>query len=527
MAVTETTPPETEAEAQSPAPRQGGPGELERLIGTGDHTTIGRMFIGCALALLVAAVLVKVLTGVDTATDNGFLGAYYDMLSLSSLVALVFLGVLPLLLGLAIHTVPLQIGSPSIAFPRAAALSLWTWLVSSAIFLISMAFDGGVGGGDLDGSRLGNIALGAVMASLALGAVCVATTVVSHRPAGMGLARVPLFAWSMLVASSIWIVTLGSAIAHSIIGHIGPETSGGILENFSTGIAWLLRGPAVYMLAIPVLGIAGDVIATVTRRPLRNYGVFQAMIAVFGVLAFGAWAQSPDSINTPLWMLWALAIGLPVLGMLGGLAETLRHGKVRPDAALVGSLLALVNVLAAVVVGLLIALDTAGTGTLFDFEPVELVQAQAIFVVTAAVAGALAGLAHWSTKVWGSRARSPLALASIVLVDLGGGLWATVLAVQVFVQAGGDDTADALFGVLIALGAVLVLVGLVGAVVSYVGSDADDDVEAEDSSDESGLTLEWQTPSPAIGGVRMADLPEITSPYPLVDPAMAASEEGN
>ena len=40
---------------------------------------------------------------------------------------------------------------------------------------------------------------------LALGSIAVATTVLSHRPLGMGLSSVPLFSWSMLVAAPVWI----------------------------------------------------------------------------------------------------------------------------------------------------------------------------------------------------------------------------------------------------------------------------------------------------------------------------------
>ncbi|MCZ7628102.1 MAG: cbb3-type cytochrome c oxidase subunit I [Microthrixaceae bacterium] len=210
MAVTDTTLPEQptgSATVATPATA----GEFEQLIGTGDHTSLGRMFVGFSLLLLVVGLAIRLVVGIDFATDNGVFGSYLPMVDVSSLIALVFLGVLPALLGLAIVIVPLQVGSPSIAFPRAAALSLWAWLVSSGIFVTSIALDGGVGGGDYDAAALGNISFGVMMASLGLAAVCVATTVLAHRPAGMSLARVPLFAWSMLVAASIWIVTFGAA----------------------------------------------------------------------------------------------------------------------------------------------------------------------------------------------------------------------------------------------------------------------------------------------------------------------------
>lgn len=521
MAVTKTKPPEAPEEgtqAGTPA-EQRSPGELETLIGTGDHTTIGRLYIGFSLLLLLAGLIARILTGLDSATDSGILGEAYQLLvDTSSLVALVFLGVIPLLLGLATTIVPLQVGSPTIAFPRAAALAMWSWLVFGAIFITSTALDGGIGGGDLDAATLGNVSLGAMMAALALGSVCVATTVVAHRPEGMGLNRTPLFAWSMLVAASMWIVSLGSALAWSVIGHLEAESTGALVDNFSVGLGWLLRGPAVYMLAIPILGIAGDAVATATGRPLKNFGAFQAMIAAFGIFSFGAWAQSPDSVDTVLWALWALALFIPLLGLLGGLAESMRHGKVRITAAVVGSLLGLLNLLGAATVGLLMALNTAGEGTLFDFGSAQLSKAQVLFVVTAAIAGALAGIAHWAPQIWGGPAADTAASISIGLVDIGGGLMATVLAIEVFVQAGGDATGDAIFGGFEAAGALLALVGIVGALVAYLGAARDPDGTVQEWDEApAGMTLEWQVPFPASAGGRTEAVGAVESPYPLYE----------
>ncbi|MCZ7628103.1 MAG: hypothetical protein M5U19_02990 [Microthrixaceae bacterium] len=288
-------------------------------------------------------------------------------------------------------------------------------------------------------------------------------------------------------------------------------------------MAWVLRGPAVYMLAIPVLGIAGDAVAHVTGRPLRNYGLFQGLIAAFGVLSFGAWAQGPRSINTVLWALWALAVALPVLGLLGGLGESLRHARPRADGGLVASLVALVVLLGGVLVGVVIALDSAGSGTLFDFEPVALSGAQSLFVITAAVIGVVAGSAHWSPQIWGARSKATTVTGASLLLAAGGALVGLVLAVDVFLVANDVDASTAL-GVLSAVGALLMCVGVLAALSASMGS-ARVAYERGDTgpSEATGLTLEWQVPWPAVGAERTIALPEeFTSPYPF-----AATEEAS
>lgn len=515
MAVTDTTLPDQAAAGSAVADSApSAPGELEELVGTADHTTVGRLYIGFAVLLAAVALVIRLVIGIDLVAD-GFLGDYLGMLDQSSLVALVFLGVVPALLGLAMVIVPLQVGSPSVAFPRAASLSVWAWLVSAVIFVVSIVIDGGIGGGDYDASVLGNVSFAMMMVSLGLGSVCVATTVVTHRPAGMGLARVPLFAWSMLVASTIWILTLGSAVAHSLLGHIATDSAPGLADNFATGLAWLLRGPAVYMLAIPVLGIAGDAVARTTGRPLRNYGVFQGLIAAFGILSFGAWAQGPESIDTALWAIWALAAALPVLGLLGGLAESLRYGPVKASAAMVGSFLALFALLGGILVGVLMALDTAGSGTLFDFPPSLLGAAQSVFVATAALGGLVAGASLWAPQLWGAAEADTTASGAAGLVFLGGAILSITLAVHVFLLANGTD-ADAVIGIGQALGALLMVLGVLGALSAAFAASRSEDDEA--APGEGGMTLEWQVPFPAVAAQRSAEIPEsIDSPYPLAD----------
>ena len=87
-----------------------------------------------------------------------------------------------------------------------------------------------------------------------------------------------------------------------------------------------------------------------------------------------------------------------------------------------------------------------------------------------------------------------------------------------FVQ-GSDGTAETLFGWLAAGTALVFFLGVAGAVVFSLGAGFDAEVDDADAPIDpfDGLTLEWQVPSPAVGGERTALIPEIASPYPLLD----------
>jgi cytochrome c oxidase subunit I+III len=368
--------------------------------------------------------------------------------------------------------------------------------------------------------------MGAMMVALGLGAVCVATTVMAHRPPGMRLALVPMFAWSMLVASSLWIVTLASAFAHVILGQVAHSDAGGLAENFLNGIGWLLRGPSVYVFAIPVLGIAVDALTVAAGRRVAQYGIVQGLIGAYAVLSFGAWAQLPRSVNTVVWTLFALAIALPVLGVLGSLGDLARQGKVAISPAVLLSGLSVVLLLGAVVAGLLQALDLAGKGTLWGFNATALGAAQTYFVVAASIGGGLAGIFHWSPLLWGARVPKAPGTLTVVTVFLGGGLLAITPLVQGIVQLDGKTTASQLWGALVAVGAVIFALGVLNgflASLSALRSAADGD--ADDGPD--GLTLEWSFPTPAVGGVVLDDLARVTSAYPLLDAREGSDQENS
>ena len=520
MAVTDTR-PAVEADAVDDTSRRA-PGVPERLLGGADHTTIGRLFIVTGLAFFCVAIIARLIVGIDQLTDNGLLGSWLTMVSSS---ARVFgpLSLVALILGVLVVLVPLQLASPSIAYPRALALSYWSWMLSSLVFAVSVGFDGGIGGSNTEAARLGSLSMGLMLVSLALTAVCVATTVMTHRPEGMGLSKVPFLSWSALLGSTLWIVTVGSAFAHVVAGQVAQADASALAENFLNGIAWMTRAPAVYVMVIPVLGIAIDLVSSATGARVKQYGVAQALLAMFAILSFGAWAQLDRSVNTLLWTLFALGIGLPVLGVLGLIGDLVRRGSAKVTPALGLAVVSLLLILGSVLAGLLWSLDQAGVGTLFGFNLRLLGAAQVTFVGASVLTGSLAAIFHWAPKIWGAGVPTGAAGTSALLVAAGGGLLATVVLVQGLVQRNESTTATPFFGALTALAALLYLFGALGALVAFRSSIAASDAGYTDDA-RRGATLEWAFASPAHADRVPESLPAVTSPYPLGDESSASGD---
>jgi len=125
-------------------------GGVTEWLTTGDHTKVGRLFALSSLLFGVGALATAALVALEridpTSIDIFDRATDAEQVTHLSVWALMALCVLPLLAGLAIAVVPLQVGARSIAFPRAAAFSYWMWLVGSLLLIGSVLANGGPGG---------------------------------------------------------------------------------------------------------------------------------------------------------------------------------------------------------------------------------------------------------------------------------------------------------------------------------------------------------------------------------------------
>lgn len=533
MTVTETDAPSAvTTDAPALAPPRPAPG-FAALISTGDHRKIGRLFIGTSFLFLLASGVAGALLGaekIDT-SDISVLNtdSVAEIFSLHA-VAGVFLFLVPLLLGLAIAVIPAQIGSPTVAFPRAAAAAYWTYLISGAVVLTSFAADGGPGGSDPDAVALFLAGMILVLASLSLAAVCVATTGLALRAEGMGVHRAPLFTWSSVVAAGVWILTLPILAAVLLLAYVdvkyGPTFIGGG-EQLYLRMSWAWNQPTVYMYAIPVLGIVADIVPVAARTRLTQHRIAMGCIGGFAVFSFGVWAMPGFNPSTRgdlalaytdevPFVAWSFLVLLPLLALAGLLADTLRRGSVRAISPLVWGMSALVMLLAG-----------AANGALVSVHPLDLVNTTAItsqihYVLAATTLGLLGGLVYWSPIVWGrSIPEGPsLALAAggllgtivLSLPDLiSGFLNQGVLlgGVPDFVTSSKTNAIEALNVVSLVGGGILALVGIgfVGLMLKVGAGRSTDEIDPEHRDPWEGHTLEWAGDEP----------PAITSEAPLYD----------
>ena len=523
MTVTEASPEASPEATDAPArPEARG---LAAVLGSGDHKTIGRLWIGSSLLFLLVTVVAGAMFGLERMDPTSAEVLETDALQVLAgyRISSLFLVAIPLFLGAAVFVTPLQVGAKTLAFPRAAAAAFWAWLLGGGLTLVALVLEGGPSGDERDMVDLWLASWGLVIVGLLLGTVCVVATVIALRAPDMTLARVPMYSWSMLVAGTLWLLTLPVVGAGILLGYVDHHY-GQLLFGEPTAlfgyVAWVFDQPAAYGVAIPVLGILAEITPVVAGRAQRLREVQLGAIAAFGVLSFGAWAQpaiSTEFVDSALSIGMAFAIGLPVLALLGGVVDTIRRGRFLPAAPLVLAFVAIDLLLLAVLAGAVSSIST------LDLLGSSWQTAQDDLIWISAAAGGLAAVMWWAPKMWGGLVRTPVGHAVAGTMLVGGALLAIPLAIAgaldqpaLALEFEPRDGVEALNSVA-AVGAVIVALGALLAVlgISQVIAGRTDDGDVDDPW--GGHTLEWSTTSPPPPDNFTEEPAEVTSATPIFD----------
>jgi cytochrome c oxidase subunit I len=195
-------------------------------------TSFGFFFIGGVMALLMRTELAR--PGLQFLSQE-----QYNQLFTMHGTIMLLLYATPTVFGFANYILPLQIGSPDVAFPRLNALSYWLFLFGGLIVLSGFLTPGGAAdfgwfaytplsdiahspgvGGDLWITGLIVAGLGTI-----LGAVNMTTTVICLRCPGMTLFRMPIFTWNIF-ATSVLILAAFPILTSALFGLLADRKLG-------------------------------------------------------------------------------------------------------------------------------------------------------------------------------------------------------------------------------------------------------------------------------------------------------------
>ncbi|GAA3689491.1 cytochrome c oxidase subunit I [Lentzea roselyniae] len=403
---------------------------LLKLLNTTDHKLIGIMYMITSFGFfMVGGVMALLMRGELARPGLQFLSnEQYNQLFTMHGTVMLLLYATPIVFGFANFVVPLQIGSPDVAFPRLNAFSYWLFLFGGLIVVGSFLTPAGAAdfgwtaytplssarhspgiGGDLWISGLVVGGLGTI-----LGAVNMITTIVCLRAPGMTMFRMPIFTWNILVTSILVLLAfpiltaalLGLLADRHLGAHVFDPANGGVI--LWQHLFWFFGHPEVYIVALPFFGIVSEIFPVFSRKPLFGYkGLVFATIAI-ALYSVVVWAHHMFATGAVLLLFFsattfiiAVPTGIKFFNWIG----TMWKGQLTFETPMLFSLGFIVTFLFGGLSGILLAsppLDFHVTDTYFVVAHFHYVLFGTIVFAT------YAGIYFWFPKITGRMMDEPL-----------------------------------------------------------------------------------------------------------------------
>ncbi|GAC48949.1 aa3-type cytochrome oxidase subunit I [Gordonia aichiensis] len=396
---------------------------IYKLITTTDHKLIGMMYITACFAFFLIGGLMALLMRAELAHPGmQFLSTeqFNQLFTMHGTVMLLMYAT-PIVIGFANFVLPLQIGSPDVAFPRLNAFGFWLFVFGSTVAIGGFLTPGGAAdfgwtaytpltdavhspgvGADLWIMGLGVSGLGTI-----LGAVNMVTTVVCLRAPGMTMFRMPIFTWNILVTSVLILLIfplltaalLGLEVDRQFGAHLYDPANGGVI--LWQHLFWFFGHPEVYVIALPFFGIVSEVFPVFSRKPIFGYsGLVYATLAI-AALSVAVWAHHmyvTGAVLLPFFSFMTFLIAVPTGVKFFNWIGTMWKGNITFETPMLFS------------VGFIVTFLFGGlTGVLLASPPLDFHLSDSYFVVAhfhyvlfgTIVFATYAGIYFWFPKMTG------------------------------------------------------------------------------------------------------------------------------
>ena len=210
--------------------------------------------------------------------------------------------------------IPLMIGCDDMVFPRVNRLSYQIFLISALLLIASFFVPGGPFGGAWTaypplsansvynltpaGATMWLVAVALEFVAFLLGGINFITTTMNSRAPGMKMFDVPIIVWMIVLASILFMASVGPLIAGAIMLLFDQLLGTGFFNPASGGdpllwehLFWFFGHPEVYVVLLPAMGIVADVMVVFSRKKLFAYRTVIYTAMATGIISFFVWAH--------------------------------------------------------------------------------------------------------------------------------------------------------------------------------------------------------------------------------------------
>ena len=277
---------------------------------TKDHKRIALLFFASITFFFFVGGAAATLIRLNLATPGGLLqpAVYNRMFTMHGIIMVWFFLIPSIPTTFGNFFVPLMIGARDLAFPRVNLGSWYVFSLSGLVVLYALIMGGADTGwtfyAPLSTAYANGYVFAAAMAVFINGFSSIMTslnfivTIHRMRAPGMTWMRLPLFVWAIYAVSVVMLTatpvlamdTFLLAVERFIgVGMFDPNLGGDpILWQH---MFWFYSHPAVYIMILPAMGVASEIIPCYARRPIFGYAGMTIALMAIAILSFFVWAH--------------------------------------------------------------------------------------------------------------------------------------------------------------------------------------------------------------------------------------------
>ena len=297
-----------------------------QLLTAVNNNYVGTFYVGAAfLFFLLAGLLALAMRAQLALPLQGILPqeTYNQFFTMHGTV-MMFLFAVPAVEALGVLLLPQMLAARDLPFPRLSAYAFWAYFVGGLCFFASLFFglapDGGwfmyppytsttySPGINADFWLLG---IGFIEISAIAGAIEIIVGVLRTRAPGMTLAKMPIFAWGMLVFAGMIIIAFPAVILGTLLLELERALNWPFFDATRGGdpllwqhLFWFFGHPEVYIIFLPAAALVSMMAPALARARLVGHELIVLAFLATAFISFGVWAHHMFTTGMP-----ALSVG--------------------------------------------------------------------------------------------------------------------------------------------------------------------------------------------------------------------------
>ena len=331
-----------------------------RLLSAVNNTHIGLFYIGTALLFFVLAGVLGLMIRAQLAVPgNAWIGPQlYNQVFTMHGTVMMFLFAVPVVEAIAIYVLPGMLGARDLPFPRLSAYAFWAYAIGGLAFFSTLFFNASPDGGWFMyppltsrehspgiGADFWLLGIGFIEISAIAGAIELIIGILFTRAPGMTLARMPVFAWAMLVVAFMIVFAFPAVIAGTTLLELERAFDWPFFIADRGGDAvlwqhlfWFFGHPEVYIIFLPAAGLVSMMVPTLAGTPLVGYRAVVLSLIAVGTVSFALWAHHMFTAGLGPWQVMlvsaaSLVVAVPTAVQVFAWIATLWRGRLRYTGA--------------------------------------------------------------------------------------------------------------------------------------------------------------------------------------------------